>query len=448
MDVSLAGNVQELDRKLNQGTTATLSEIEMQNNTLQRIESYSQTGMHSSAVSLRSLQSIASSLSRLERLASSTGKASGHRSSDPSGFRADGSHSNHASSEGAGFGSCRLSGGTALSRRSSYASSRASAKTPPIQEEIPSLPSLPPSLPPPLPPPLGPLPPLPPSLPPLLLPGSSPRLTSSIDYGKRQPHLEDSESDFLEIASSHSGQPRNGKVVYRKQSERALEDPSSKERNGSILGHTSAADIWDAQQFWPTLEKQYPESILQYLDLVCTFRAHQAKIDALHLLDLGPRTFRHSTDEIRAQKKEWRITMKSLEEARIAVREARICCILEGHSPYELDLRLRPPTGNDNPHSFWNRHSEPEERRVWSRHLLQRCNGGKSVFGGWTNKCDFINHWMLYNLCLDETQMRLHRFILAEPPRDDEHWAEQVEQSWFVDEVACGDLKKARAPQQ
>lgn len=422
MDVSTATNVKDLEGKVSQGTAASLSKIEKQDSMLQRIEAFSQSGMQSSAASVRSLDSIATSLSRLEAMASSTDNVPSlcrRCSTEDTSIEIS---TKRSSSE---YRSRRSSAGSAIANKSAWISRKNSAAAMgplAIQEE---------------PRPLG-------------------SLVFSETYGnssytsnaeRKQTRLQKRNSDPVGSASSQCDLVRESDELYLSS---FIELNGEQANNVQSWAISSEAERWcpgnwNTQHLWKVLSEQQPESVLAYIALVRKARILQNRINALYLLDLGCATYSAPNENVDAQRDERAAMQSRLDYFLSALRAARIRCILEGHSLYEIDNRLCPPINNDGPNRFWDRHNGPEENQARNRYLVEMCEGGnqRSVYGeAWSDKRDRINHWMLHCLRSDEAQAQLHQSMLAVPPQDDECWATQVLSNWFVDGAAVDRLQE------
>ena len=425
IDASTAAGVKELGLKVSHGTTASLSKIEKQNDMLQRIESYSQTGMQSSAASVRSLQTIATSLSRLEAMACSAERSSRHQSIDNGEDRIDETNFKRSSSDEIEYQSRRSSSGSAVAKKSSYASLRKSAVgvgPPTIHEEAM---------------------------------GSS--ISSEGDSPLNLPYS----------MRRHQRRMRRIRRIRRMRS-----NPEGFENREISLGTDSDVDRWRADEphsdvasdapgrlscilsqdrcathIWDALSEQHPDVVIEYIALARKARILQNKLDTLYLLNLGSNVNISMTSrlEVDAPQIERDTMQGSLHEVLHQLRIARIRCVSEGYSLYEFDKRLRPPISNDHPGSFWDQLNEPDENQARNRYLVKMCDSDDSVYGDWSDKYDRINHWMLHCLRSDDTQTQLHRFMLAEPPPDDECWARQVLDHWLIDGAVGGFVEIAHS---
>ena len=414
MDISTATNVRELDEKLIHGTAASLSKIEKQNGILERIQSYSETGMQSSVASVRSLHSIANSLSRIEAMASSSETfPKFHRRGDSDEIR-DGIRTKRVSNDEIETRSRRSSGGHAIANKSSYTSLRSSASvmSPPTLVEEPSGSDL-----------------------------TSQRFSSphcSFGPERKHVHLHKRWSDSTGPVTFQAEPYTDSDIAEDKHIQLSCFGRSNSEYSEGLQAQKRNAERWETQYLWDILSEQQPASVLEYITLVRKCNFLQNKIDALHLLNHGSELSLPSKNECNARHNEWIILQGRLNDVRYALTAARKRCVLEGHSLYEFDQRLRPPTNNDKTDRFWDQYNEHERSQANNRYLQEMRDGETAIFGEWSTTRDRINCWMLHCLQSDDAQTQVHRSMLAEPPLDDEHWAIQVLDNWEVDEAALG----------
>ena len=421
MDAVTAVQIKELDSKVSHGTTASLSEIEKQNYILERIETYSEIGMLSSATSVKSLQSIATSLSRIEARAASSEDFSGLRRRSSNADLWKKYRVTRPSNENLEYRSRHSSVGSPGLKKSSFvtfpsnSSDRGGALSSHEDHDDIHVSTEPQS-------------------------GAASRLSAR----KNQLRSQKSINDLAGLAASHAGL-----VGERGQAHNRIMEASEPEKSETVndwepltqardFGHWRDLGLWGKYRLWDTLSEQHPQAVLDYISLARKARIVQNKIDALNLLNCDSNTWPLSSDDSELQQQERIMLEERLENWRYALRAARIHCIMEGHSLYEIDRRLRPPVTNDDLDRFWDQHNKPEGDQASNRYLLHMCGGETGIYGEWSANRGRINHWMFHCLQSDDAQAQIHRSMLAEPPLSDEHWAIQVLEHWYVDGAAVG----------
>ena len=413
LDISTAAHVREVEDKVTQGTAASLSKIEKQDSMLQKIEIYSQSNMQSSAASVRSLDSIASSLSRLETMASSTDNLHGlcRRCSTE-----DENNELQVKRSAAYSRSSRSSAGSAVANKSAWISRKSSAAA------------------------MGPL-----------AIQEEPRALGSLSYSEEYSDHNfpiDTEWRYDPLQKRNSDPVRKGgrQVSSYDDIKWSAREPTllkslGKFTDSTILGEEEGSyeSRWNSQRLWDAFSEQQPESVLAYIAFLRKARILQNRIDALCLLDPRAGNSLMSIEEIKAQNEKRLAMQDRLEYYSGALRDARVRCILEGHSLYEIDKRLRLPISNDNSNKFWDQYNEPEETQNKTWHLAEMCkeSNRNAIYGEeWVGSRDRTNRWMLHCLRSDDDQAQLHQSMLAEPPMDDEGWGSQVLSNWFIDGAA------------
>ena len=360
--------------------------MEKQYDSLDRIERYSQTGMESSAASVRTLDSIASSLSRIERLASSMSTPSADRESCGRKKSFEEEHrtprSFHSTTE-------------------EYADE---VTTPTVQREAwkAGAPAYPPAR----------------------------RQISHVRSGSdlQRAHTQRGNKSAGGKSSHIGAANRSNGVLYE-----YIPISNGRSPGDDLLNQPCL----ETQCYWNILLEDQPNSVSEYVALVQQSRIIQNQLDGIHLL-LELNVSSIPRDVVSSKFDERNMLQVRLMDVSCALKRVRSRCISEGYSLYEIDQRLRPAISIEHSHKFWDSHNEPEEFQVSNRHLAKMLDDKSSVYGEWSTNRDRINHWLLHSLRSDDTQARLHRSMLADPPSDDLLWADQVLRHWYLDGAATG----------
>ena len=358
MDLATAANVRDLEGKFDHGTAASLSRIEDQNAMLHRIETSSHTGMHSSAASVRSLQSIATSLSRIEaRVSGSEFSLKSHqrRNSDEKG---SGRHLKRSSSDEFEYRGRHSPIGSAVRRKSSYASLRNAAGSmgPPAIEEEPLHPGV---------------------------------FSSPLSFEAGQARLQKSINDFeglVEPALKHRldpGQtfhPNLNDCVYGRAPDSKYWEIPGQEQIIECINHTTPKDIVSI------VSVLLPAAVAKYVRLTQRAKDLQSKLDALHLLHHELRKPLPTQGESDEQSLLRASVQENLSHVRFRLARARIRCDLEGYPLYDIDQRLRPPVNQESHDNFWEKHNMPGPSQAGNRYLVEMCNSKSSVYGEWFDR--------------------------------------------------------------
>lgn len=399
MDIHTAENLKELDSKVRQGTSASLSKIEEQNVVLERIEAYTETTMIRSAVSDKSLHSIATSLSRIEALASSAASAAMSQQGEDREIAKAHRWSKHRST-GDLERRRRRSGSSVISRKASVASTT-------------SLPAVP-------------------NIPGKHLSTAEPPRLSEVSEG----------STYWNNSCKDTQTPWTS--LYADSKHTSFEPPISASANGSAPTKVAMVDTSLHQQHQlfhritqETVALVYPSTVVEYISLIETIRAYESKVSLLNLLNFGSNLEgslafqRQSTvceSDIYILARERDVLQDRLWALLDNLQDCRRRRVFEGHSLYDIDERFGIKRLDSGSHKHATEMLSNEIQKEGS-HLLS-C---------WSSNRDRINRWLLDCLKSDEHQARLHRSMLADPPIHDQYWTWQVLRHWYVDEAALGE---------
>lgn len=399
MDIYTAVNLKQLDSKVQQGTSASLSKIEEQNVVLERIEAYTETTLIRSAVSDKSLHSIATSLSRIEALASSAASAAmSEQAEDRENANA------HRWSKRRSTGDLkrirRRSGSSVISCKASVASATSLPAVPTIPEKH--------------------------------LSTTEPPRRSEVSEG----------STYWNKSCKETQTPWTS--LYADSKHTSFEPQISVSASGSAPTQVAMVDTSLHQQHQlfhritqETVALIYPSIVVEYISLIETIRAYETKVSLLNLLNFGsnlegsPAFQRQSTlceSDIYILARERDVLQDRLWALLDNLQDCRRSCVFEGHSLYDIDERFGIKRLDSGSHKHANEMLSNEVQKEGS-HLLS-C---------WSSNRDRVNRWLLDCLKSDEQQARLHRSMLADSPVHDEYWTRQVLRHWYVDGAAVGE---------
>lgn len=398
MDIHTAASLKQLDNKVQQATTASLSKIEEQNIVLERIEAYTETAVIKSAVSDKSLHSIATSLSRIEALAASAASAAmSPRVEDGENSKPRNRTKRRSTGE---ITRARRRSGSVLSGRASVASAMS----------LPAVPTIPENH---------------------LSTAEPPRLSGVSEASTNW------NSSCKETQTPWTS-------VYTDSKHMSFESPIPATADSSTPAQVAMVDISLHQQHrlfhrltQETVALIYPPIVVEYITLIKAIKDYESEISLLNLLNFGSNlegtlAFQSQStlceSDIYVLSRERDVLQDRLWALLDNLQDCRRRCVFEGHSLHDIDER------------FGIKRLDSEGKSRANEMLSQEVHKeGSNLLSCWSNNRDRINRWLLDCLSSDEQQAQLHRSMLADPPIHNEYWTRQVLRHWYVDEAAVGE---------